>query len=113
MLLQFLVKVFKSRLSKHIPWLEKTNLFCWFDLDAAGFEMLNMIRQHYPNAQSFLMNEATYYHFSQFTVKNTNRKKELQYLLPDEQKLYEFVVHNDKRLEQERITQQYILINLP
>jgi hypothetical protein len=104
---------FKSRLSKHIPWLEKTNLFCWFDLDAAGFEMLNMIRQHYPNAQSFLMNENTYNHFNQFTVKNANRKKELQYLLPDEQKLYEFLVHNDKRLEQERITQQYILINLP
>ena len=104
---------FKSRLSKHIPWLEKANLFCWFDLDAAGFEMLNMIRQHYPNAQSFLMNENTYNHFNQFTVKNTNREKELQYLLPDEQKLYKFLVYNDKRLEQERITQQYILINLP
>ncbi|MFX8871900.1 Wadjet anti-phage system protein JetD domain-containing protein, partial [Acinetobacter baumannii] len=61
---------FKSRLSRHIPWLEKTNLFCWFDLDAAGFEMLNMIRQHYPSVQSLLMNNDTFESFKEFSVDN-------------------------------------------
>lgn len=99
---------FKSRMSKHIPWLNKTKLYCWFDLDAAGFEMLNMIRQHYPDASSFLMDDDTYRKHSQFAVENRNRRKELPYLLPTEQRLYEFLQSNNKRLEQERITQQFV-----
>lgn len=103
---------FKSKLSKHIPWLQKTNLYCWFDLDAAGFEILNMIRQHYPNAQTFLMDEDTLNQFGQFAVENKNRKRDLSYLLPEEKKLYDFLVYNNKRLEQERITQSYIMRHL-
>ncbi|MGL1297168.1 Wadjet anti-phage system protein JetD domain-containing protein, partial [Vibrio parahaemolyticus] len=41
----------------------KAELFCWFDLDAAGFEMLNIIRRHYPSAMSLLMDEKTYHQF--------------------------------------------------
>lgn len=104
---------FKSRISKHIPWLNKTKLFCWFDLDAAGFEMLNMIRENYPSAVSFLMNENTYSAFIEFAVENKNRKKQLPYLLPEENRLYEFLIEGNKRLEQERISQQYVLSNLP
>jgi len=103
---------FKSRISKHIPWLEKTKLYCWFDLDAAGFEMLHMIRQHYPNAISFLMNESTYTEFDKFSVEKKTRKKDLTCLLPEESKLYDFLVNNNKRLEQERITQQYVKSHL-
>jgi len=66
---------FKSRLSKHLHWLNKTKLHCCFDLDTAGFEMLNMIREHYPNASSFLMDVATYNQFVHFTVDNKERKK--------------------------------------
>ena len=99
---------FKSRISKHIPWLEKTQLYCWFDLDTAGFEMLNMIRQHYPNANSFLMNEPTYMMFNQYAVENKTNKKELPYLLPTERELYDFLLLNNKRLEQEKITQRYV-----
>jgi len=103
---------FKSRISKHLPWLEKAKLFCWFDMDTAGFEMLNMIRQYYPNAINFLMNEETLSHFSNFAVENKSRKKELPYLLDNEQKVYQYLQKNDKRLEQERISQQYILEQL-
>lgn len=103
---------FKSRLSKHIPWLNKTKLYCWFDLDTAGFEMLNMVREHYPNASSFLMSEDTYSVHSHFSVTNKSRKKELPFLTSNENKLYEFLFLNDKRLEQERISQQYIRAQL-
>lgn len=104
---------FKSRLSRHIPWLEKTNLFCWFDLDAAGFEMLNMIRQHYPSVQSLLMNNDTFESFKEFSVDNKYRKKELPFLNREERLLYQHITENSKRLEQERISQAYVQKNLP
>ena len=103
---------FKSRLSKHIPWLSKTKLYCWFDLDTAGFEMLNMIRQHYPNAINFLMEEDTFIAHQNFSVDNKARKKELALLTSDEKNLYNYLVLNTKRLEQERIPQQYIKMKL-
>ncbi|MBS1735618.1 MAG: hypothetical protein JSS98_03335 [Bacteroidetes bacterium] len=99
---------FKSRVSKHIPWLSKAELFCWFDLDAAGFEMLNIIRQYYPEAKSFLMDEKTYHHFSQFAVTSAYRKLKLEMLSADELELYENLQRNSKRFEQERITNSYI-----
>ena len=103
---------FKSRVSKHIPWLTNTQLYCWFDLDAAGFEMLNIIRQYYPEAKSFLMDEKTYHHFSQFAVTSIYRKLKLEMLNADELELYANLQSNSKRLEQERITNSYILEHL-
>lgn len=103
---------FKSRVSKHIPWLAKAELYCWFDLDAAGFEMLNIIRQYYPAAKSFLMDEGTYMHFNQFSVTSAYRKLQLDKLTAAELRLYEFLQLNNKRLEQERITNSYILEKL-
>ena len=99
---------FKSRISKHIPWLAKAEVFCWFDLDAAGFEMLNIIRQYYPEAKSLFMDEITYQRFSQFSVTSPYRKLLLERLNADELKLYVFLQANNKRLEQERITNSYI-----
>ncbi|PQJ08923.1 hypothetical protein CJD36_021915 [Flavipsychrobacter stenotrophus] len=99
---------FKSRLSKHLPWLENTRLICWFDLDTAGFEMLNMIRQHYPIAESLLMDEDTYFNFRNFAVTNNSKRKELPLLMPSEREMYEFLLTNNRRLEQERISQQFI-----
>lgn len=103
---------FKSRISKHITWLENTELYCWFDLDAAGFEMLNMIRQYYPMAKSFLMDNPTFNAFESFSVDNKSKKKGLSHLQPDEEALYQFLTDNNKRLEQERIAQQYVLERL-
>ena len=99
---------FKSRISKHIPWLANAEVFCWFDLDVAGFEMLNIIRQYYPEAKSFLMDEKTYHQFSQFSVSSKYRKLSLEKLTVTELELYDFLQTNNKRLEQERISNSYI-----
>lgn len=99
---------FKSRVSKHIPWFGKAELYCWFDLDPAGFEMLNIIRGYYPDAKSFLMDEATYERFYQFAVTSAYRKVQLDKLTVDELQLYKFLQENNKRLEHERISQQYV-----
>ncbi|HMU59597.1 MAG TPA: DUF2220 family protein [Chitinophagaceae bacterium] len=99
---------FKSRLSKHIPWLAKTKVYCWFDLDAAGFEMLNIIRQYYQNAQSILMDRETLEAFMQFAVENKSKPKQLPFLNNKETVLYQFLSENKLRLEQERISQLYV-----
>lgn len=99
---------FKSRVSKHIPWLTDCELYCWFDMDAAGYEMLNMIRQYYHHARSFLMDETTYNEFSGFSVNSVYRKIELSLLHPNEQKMYHFLQKENRRLEQERISNAYV-----
>lgn len=99
---------FKSRVNKHIPWLANCELYCWFDMDAAGFEMLNMIRQYYGHAKSFLMDEMTYNAFSGFSVHSAYRKIELPLLNPYEQRMYHFLQKENRRLEQERISNGYV-----
>lgn len=103
---------FKSRLSRHILWLNKTRLFCWFDLDASGFEMLHMIRKHYPEASSMLMDHATLDRFAEFIVPDHKKVKQLPLLTSTEQELYNYLVQHHLRLEQERISQQYVMENL-
>ena len=105
---------FKSRISQHIPWLQKTRLICWFDLDSAGFEMLNMIREVYPHAESFLMDQWTYNEFERFAVNSIYRRKELPHLDRNEKNLYEFLQAREfkQRLEQERIPQAYVAAKL-
>lgn len=103
---------FKSRVTKHITWLSSTELFCWFDMDAAGFEMLNIIRQYYPNSKSLLMDKNVYETFVQFSEHSTYRKMQLNSLSETEIKMYEYLQSNNIRLEQERITQEYILSEL-
>ncbi len=99
---------FKTRINKHIPWLATSKLYCWFDMDAAGFEMLNMVRQYYQHAKSFLMDKATYHEFSAFSVHSVYRKIELSFLKTEEQKMYHFLLKENRRLEQERISNVYV-----
>jgi hypothetical protein len=103
---------FKSRVTKHITWLSTAELFCWFDMDAAGFEMLNIIRQYYPDAKSLLMDKNAYEIFSHFSEHSVYRKLQLNNLSDAEIKMYEYLQSNNIRLEQERITQEYILSEL-
>ena len=77
-------------------------------MDAAGFEMLNMVRQYYHHATSFLMDEATYAEFSVFSVHSVYRKIELAFLKAEEQKMYHFLIKEYRRLEQEKISNSYV-----
>jgi hypothetical protein len=99
---------FKSRVSKHISWLAESQLYCWFDMDPAGFEMLNMVRQFYNHAKSFLMDEKTYNEFSKFSVDSVYRSIALTLLTSEEEKMYHFLQQTNKRLEQERISNVYV-----
>ena len=103
---------FKARLSRHFQWLDGTEIYCWFDLDAAGFEMLNLVRQQYRDAKSFLMDSTAFQLHSQFVVPNSVRAKKLDWLNKEEQSTYEFLVTHQLRLEQERLSHKYVLDQL-
>lgn len=75
--------------------------------------MLNMIRQHYPNAQSLFMNKDTFEAFKEFSVENKYRKRELPFLSHEENMVYQHLTENNKRLEQEHISQGYVQKKLP
>lgn len=99
---------FKSRLSQRFGWIAEAELYCWFDLDAAGFEILNLVRQQYPHARSLMMDQQTFQQFSGFSVNNKHPKKALGYLNPEELAMYAYLQTGRLRLEQERIPQWFV-----
>jgi hypothetical protein len=72
-----------------------------------------MIRQQYAHTKSLLMDSLTFHKYEEFAVENKNTRKILPNLNVDEALLYSFLITNSKRLEQERIPQDYILKFLP
>ena len=89
-------------------WLHGKQLFYWGDLDTHGFAMLDQLRQHFPEAESMLMNrEVLLAHRTQWVVEAKPARRELTRLNAAEAPLYE-ELRFDRfgkavRLEQERI----------
>ncbi len=100
---------FKARLVRHLPWLAGTQLFAWLDLDAAGFEMLHMLRRHYGQVQSLFMDRATLEAFAAFVVADEKATlKRLDLLTEEERAVYEGLAGGKRRLEQERVSQGWV-----
>lgn len=95
---------------KEVGWLTPKPLFCWFDLDAQGFQMLSQLRGYFPQSASFLMNIQTLELFMAFAVRGTPSQVEvLSNLSPAEHQLFELLKKDTLRLEQERIPQWYVV----
>lgn len=92
-----------------LPWLTRTSLVYWGDLDTHGFAILNRTRMFLPNAASALMDEATLLsHRSLWTrEKEQFPAMELPHLTEAEQDVYHGLKCQrwgvNVRLEQERI----------
>ena len=71
--------------------------------------MLNMIRVHYPNATSLMMDKITFEKFRGFSVTTVGRKRSLPLLNEKEMRLYNYLSEQHLRLEQERISQDYVI----
>lgn len=93
---------------KSVSWLAYCPLFYWGDLDADGFKILSQFRSYFPHTISVMMDEETFRTFEEFAVPvaESNTEK-LPHLTPEEYCLFTYLSKRKKRLEQERISQDF------
>ncbi|MEH1903260.1 MAG: Wadjet anti-phage system protein JetD domain-containing protein [Nostoc sp.] len=102
-----------DELNKSLRQVDYTDLtycpiFYWGDLDTDGFKILSQLRSYFPQAISIMMDVKTFETFKEFAVTVAESTAEnLLYLTPQEQALYSYLSIHNKRLEQERISQDY------
>lgn len=91
-------------------WLAKCAIYYWGDLDAQGFQILSMLRRIFPHVVSLMMDEQTIATFRDRVREGRESKiLDLPYLTLEEQSMYEQLVAQNSRLEQEQIDYQYVL----
>lgn len=92
---------------RNIMWLKGKQFFYWGDIDAQGFQILSQCRRYFPNTVSVMMDGDTLKLFG--SGKGTPAKElPLTNLTEDERLIYQQVVRDNIRLEQEKITQQFV-----
>jgi hypothetical protein len=89
-------------------WLHTCRLHYWGDLDTHGFAILHQLRQHFPQTQSLLMDQATLMqHESIWGVEPDQFKGDLTRLSAPENVVYnllrDYRLRPNVRLEQEHI----------
>lgn len=93
-----------------VAWSHECDLYYWGDLDAQGFEILSHLRQSFPKMKSLFMDLVTLNKFGH--LKTTGVKsglKDLNGLGVEEKRVYDYLVKNNVRLEQEKIPWSYCL----
>jgi hypothetical protein len=94
---------------KFTQWLSRCPIFYWGDLDTDGFKILSQLRSYFPQVISIMMDTKTFETFQEFSVSlPTSNSENLQHLTFEEATLYNYLVIHHKRLEQERISQDYV-----
>lgn len=94
---------------KNIAWLKNVEIFYWGDIDVQGFEILSQVRGYYPQTKSILMNKEIYQKFKDFIVEGKSSKiKEQLNLTKEEYELYLELKNNNTRLEQEKISYDFV-----
>lgn len=92
--------------------LRHKRIYYFGDMDEHGFEILSDFRAIFPDVISFCMDSTTYQIFSQFAVPGKASKRSVSdlHLTAKELKLFRFLQEHPEcsRLEQERITQEFI-----
>jgi len=90
-------------------WLQQCRLHYWGDIDTHGFAILDQLRSHFPQAQSFLMDRDTLLdHQAQWTSEPQATQRDLPRLNEAERRVYDDLRwrrlrDEPVRLEQERI----------
>ena len=104
---------------REVDWLAEKELFYWGDIDTHGFAILSRLRGYFPRVRSLLMDRETLESFRPLWVKEDPGKRattDLAALTAEEYTLYDLLRcdHLGKciRLEQERITYEYLLTRL-
>ena len=99
---------YKVEKLKGVEWFNRVKLFYWGDLDVHGFEILSQFRGYFSNVKSILMDKGTFDKFYE-NDKGVETKTKIDLNLNgEEQELYNLLKHNNARLEQEKIPQEYV-----
>ena len=93
---------------KNAAWLKKVKIYYWGDLDVQGFEILSQMRGYFPHTQSFLMDEATFDNFFENDFGTPSKINMDLNLTVEELTLYQKLKENNWRLEQEKISLDYV-----
>ncbi len=94
-----------------IEWaaMQKAEIVYWGDIDVEGFEILDDLRRHVPNAISVMMDWSTLERFQSLCIDGKGKEiARLDGLYDSEQTALEWCVKHNRRLEQERLPQSYI-----
>ena len=94
---------FAVNLLAEIDWFQDKKLYYWGDIDIHGFQILDQIRRYYPAIESFLMDEKTFNQYHSGEMGGPYNMVLLKNLTVPEKALYEVVLKNNWRLEQEKI----------
>lgn len=93
---------------KNADWFKNLELLYWGDIDVQGFEILSQFRGYFPQTKSVLMDKATFDKFFENDLgTSTNISSQLN-LTDSEIELYTILKINNWRLEQEKITFDYV-----
>ncbi|WP_154859660.1 Wadjet anti-phage system protein JetD domain-containing protein [Cyclobacterium xiamenense] len=94
---------------KNTEWLQEKEIYYWSDLDVHGFQMLSQLRSYFSQTKSFLMEFNVVENYMDFIVPGATTNTEWpSYLTEEEFEVYEFLLKNSYRLEQERIHQNLV-----
>jgi hypothetical protein len=85
------------------PWLEKSRILYWGDVDARGFAILARLRSQYCHVESALMDFATLEAHRRWAVVHSQTFQEIGGLTPEESSVLAKLCKQNIRLEQERI----------
>ena len=93
-------------------WLRQANLFYWGDIDAHGFAILSRVREAYPQTCSLMMDAKTLEVAGDLVGPGIPTDSTPLHLTPEEKSLFQTVVKENSRLEQERIPYGYAVLCL-
>ena len=92
-----------------IRWLQNTPITYWGDLDVQGFEILAMLRRHYPNTRSILMDKNTILAFQHLSTNGTGHAPETPSELNEsEAEAFLYLREKNLRIEQEHLLQSKV-----
>ncbi len=97
---------------KNATWLSRINTYYWGDLDIQGFQILSQLRAFHPTIKSIMMDRKTLLAFEEDWVEGTpTLVSDPVNLTEEEQKLYQLLKEKSIRLEQEKISHNFVKEN--
>jgi len=101
---------FRVWLLKDATWLSALKIYYWGDIDTQGLQILSQLRGYHPGVQAVLMDFNSLDSFKEYWGTGTETLVVVPAHLNDEEKkLFMFLKENNIRLEQEKISHDFVV----